>query len=390
MARKRANGEGSITKRKDGRYQASLTVGWKYDAKANKTRQDRRWKYGTRRECKEWLDDMVARRDQGRLTSRPLKTVGEFLDAWLSEVVRPNRRALTVATYESFTRTYYRPVLEKVSLEQLSPRHVNAVLALARDRGVGTSTMADLTTVLIAAFNTAVNWGLLSYNPAKRIEKPRRETAERPLLTRHQATVLLGAVAQDRLFALYVLQLMFGFRIGEVCGLRWQDVDLDGARLSVRNQLQRGVLVDVKTTSGRRDVVLPRLAVEVLQRHRAAQQAEARAWGPLWYDGDFVFTQATGHPLTTGHLRRLFYRVLDSANLPRIHFHDLRHAAGTRLAEDGVDVKVISAMLGHANTTITRDLYLHTTPRMKQDVADRLDEAFGDMGLASHLTERVE
>lgn len=386
MARKRANGEGSITKRRDGRYQASITVGWKYDPAAKKTRQDRRWKYGTRQECRAWLDDMVSRRDRGALTSRPLRTVGDFLEAWLDEVVRPNRRAQTYATYASFTKIHFIPALGEVALDKLGPRHVLNLRNRAAGAGVAPSTVAHLITVLGIALNVAVDWGLLSYNPAARVEKPRSTRAERPLLTRTQATTLMAAVARDRLFALYVVQLMFGLRIGEVCGLRWADVDLDAGRLQVRHQIQRqpgGVraLQEVKTDAGKREMLLPRLAVEVLRRHRAAQMAEARAWGPLWHDGDYVFTTPTGQPLEPHSLRRLFYKVLDGAGLPRVHFHDLRHAAGTRLAEDGVDVKVISAILGHANTTITRDLYLHTTPRMKQDVADRLDSAFSDMGL---------
>lgn len=395
MARKRANGEGSITRRKDGRYQASLTVGWKYDPEKKRTRQERLWKYGTRRECRDWLDDMVARRDSGRLSGRPLKTVGDFLNAWLEEVVKPNRRAQTYESYSSFVRIHFIPALGTVPLDKLGPRHVLSLRSKAKERGVSDGTVGHLITVLGIALNVAVDWGLLSYNPASRVEKPREERQERPLLTTHQAQVLMAAVSRDRLFALYVLQLMFGLRIGEVCGLRWEDVDLDAGRLQVRHQLQRrpgGVLAlsVVKTTSGRREVLLPRLAIEVLRRHRASQQEEARAYGPRWHDGDYVYTQEDGRPLEPQLLRRLFYRVLDEAGLPRVHFHDLRHAAGTRLAEDGVDVKVISAILGHANTTITRELYLHTTPRMKQDVADRLDRTFENLGLSAHLLEENE
>jgi len=394
MGRKRANGEGSITRRADGRYAASITLGWVYDPESGRTRQDRRWKYSrVRREVKEWLDSMIERRDRGDVgstTARHIRTVGEFLSAWLDEVVRPNRRPKTYLLYEGWVRTYYLPVMGDVPLSDLTARHVVALRNRAAARGVSDATAAQVMMVLSVALNVAVNWGLLSYNPVQRVEKPRVEREERPVLTREQATLLLATVASDRLFALYVLQLMFGFRIGEVCGLQWQDVDLERGRLSVRRQLQwQGasggglVLVDLKTRAGRREMDLPRLAVEVLQRHREAQHREALAIGPLWREGGSVFTMPDGGPIDPKRLREQFYRALDAAGLPRIHFHDLRHMAGTRLAEDGVDVKTISTLLGHANSTITRDLYLHTTPRMKRDVADRLDTMFSDMGVGA-------
>lgn len=384
---KRANGEGSITRRKDGRYAASLTVGWRYDPRTGKTRQDRRWHYSyKRKDCKDWLDQMIARRDSGRLGTRPLRTVGEFLSAWLEEVVRPNRRAKTYLTYASYCKVHFMPVLESVALDKLSARQITGWRNDCAARGVSESTTAQMMTVLGVALNVAVDWGLLAYNPVSRVEKPPVRRQERPVLTTEQATLLLAAIARDRLFALWVLQLMFGFRIGEVCGLRWEDVDLDGGILRVRWQIQRATgeglkLVVVKTDDGRRDMTLPRLAVQVLTRHRAAQHEEARVLAGVWRDTGHVFTTVDGGPIDPGALRLIFYRILSSAGLPRVHFHDLRHTAGTRLAEDGVDVKVISGLLGHANTTITRELYLHTTPRMKRDVADRLDILFGDMGL---------
>jgi integrase len=166
-------------------------------------------------------------------------------------------------------------------------------------------------------------------------------------------------------------------RQGELLGLAWSDVDLDGGRLLVRRQLQRqggkAVRVPLKTEQSRRELLLPEPVLESLRAHRAAQAAEqlqAEAWLDRW---QLVFTTEFGEPLEATAVLRLFQGHLRAAGLPVVRFHDLRHTAATLLAESGVHVKVAQAILGHSNVSTTLDIYTHAA-------VDQQRDAFAAMG----------
>ena len=176
-----------------------------------------------------------------------------------------------------------------------------------------------------------------------------------------------------------MVALTTGMRQGELLGLRWSDIDLEGRTIHIRGSMQAtrsGLrIAEPKTASSRRQVMLSSQPVEALRRHRKAQAAERLRLGAGWEDNDLVFANEVGRPIAAGNLfRGSFEPLLKRAGLPRMRFHDLRHSAATLLLGEGVHPKIVAEMLGHTRISTTLDLYSHVTPTMQRQAADAFDE----------------
>jgi integrase len=181
---------------------------------------------------------------------------------------------------------------------------------------------------------------------------------------------------------MYILALSTRMREGELLALSWSDIDFDRGILQITHSLQEGagpvrrVLDEPKTPHSRRRIALSQSAMQALSLHQRRQEEERNRSGELWDPSyDLVFPNTLGRPLDPVHLRvRQFYPLLRKAGLPFIRFHDLRHTAATLLLRRGVNPKVVSEMLGHANISITLDVYSHVTPDMQEAAAQVMDE----------------
>src|SRR5262249_36391506 len=179
--------------------------------------------------------------------------------------------------------------------------------------------------------------------------------------SREELRRFLTAVADEPEYPLWRLAAQTGMRRGELLGLRWRDVDLDRARLCVRQQLVRaGAQVAVgppKTSAGRRSIALDLGTVAALRAHKASQREGRLRWGPAYQDQDLVFSRADGHQHDPDVVSQRFDSATGRARVPRIRLHDLRHTHATLLLQAGVPVKVVSERLGHSKTSITQDVY---------------------------------
>jgi len=233
-------------------------------------------------------------------------------------------------------------------------------------------------TVLKMALSHAVGQGFIPRNPAAVVKRPQARAAEMQAWTADEAAAFLDHVADDRLYAAWLLFLQRGPRRGEIAGLRWSDVDLDAGRMSIAHTR---VLVDAKpessapkTDAGRRTIpVSPRLGA-TLRSHRRAQLEERMAWGEAWSDTGYVFTREDGAPLHPEHLSTAFERHVRRAGLRMIRLHDTRHTCATLALQAGVPTEVVSRWLGHASVSITQDIYQHVIPSMIEEAAELLDD----------------
>lgn len=289
--------------------------------------------------------------------------------------VEPRNRPRTVESYRETTRLYIDPAIGRVPLARLEPEDVSAMLRRLEAKGLSPTTVRYAHAVLRIALNRAVKTGRAVRNVASLVEPPARRTAERRPLTAEQARALIAATAGDRHEALYVVAITTGMRQGELLGLRWQDVDLDAGRLTVRHTLRVGMreLSEPKTERARRTLRLGADSVTVLREHRRRQLEERLAAGRRWIDSDFVFATSIGTPLDSHNVTHAFQRILARAGLPHQRFHDLRHACATLLLEDGEELGVVSRILGHSQIATTADVYAHLTPAMLERSAARMD-----------------
>lgn len=376
MTKRRGNREGTITRRADGRWEARITL---EDGK-------RKCFYGrTRQEVAARLFQAQHDIDKGLPVLDERQTLEQYLSTWI-ETVKEQIRGSSWRRYHDYVAVHLSPGLGKTSLAKLTPQQVQLFYARKLGEGLSPSTVHHMHGVLHRALDDALRMGLVQRNVTDMVRAPRRRGREMVALTEIQGRQLLQVVEGDRFEALYVLALTTGMREGELLGLRWQDVDLERGTLQVRTNVQettgRYIIAETKTAYSRRNIALTQTAQQALRHHRIRQNEERLALGTKWdITPDLVFPNVLGGIMIPDNLvKRSFKPFLTRANLPEIRFHDLRHTAATLLLSQGVNPKVVSEMLGHADISITLRVYAHVTPHMQQAAVDVMDHLFGAQG----------
>ncbi len=378
---KRGNGEGSITRRKDGLYMARYTV-------QTATGPKRKTLYGkTRSEVAAKLSKALADREGGLTYDAGKQTVGEYLARWLSNSVRDTVRQRTYERYESIVRVHLVPTIGPMKLKALTPDHVRGLYRDRLDAGLAPRTVLHIHRTLSKALKQAVDDGLLPRNAAAPVKVPQPRRQEIRPLTCEQVRALfeVASEAGDRLEALYVVAITAGLRRGELQGLKWEDVDLGdpGANgmLQVRRTLSEprgGYKFEAPKSGKGRSVRLTRRATLALREHRKRQLEERMRLATLWQDHGLVFPSGAGTPLSGGNVNRAFKALLKRAGLPpTIRFHDLRHTCATLLLRQGVNPKFVQELLGHGDVSLTLNVYSHVLPDMGDTAAGAMDDALG-------------
>ena len=367
--KRRAKGEGGLSKRSDGRWQG-IYVG---------SDQKRHYVYGaTRKAASERLALALREIELGVFVAGPGQSVRQFLEAWLADAAS-RLRPRTVERYESLIRLHVIPTLGGVTLRRLSPQHLSTLYADLLTRQSPAS-VAQLHAVLFGAFRLALRWGLIGRNPAEAVQAPKVQRREMSVLTPEQARTLM--VADDPLSCLYVLALTTGMRQGELLALRWRDVDLDEGIIRVHRNLVRlkgrWLLADVKRASSRRQIQIGPLGIAALKAHRLRAAETLLHIGHRIDDATLVFTDAKGDPLNGHHVtERALKPLLRRLELPQVRFHDLRHSAASLMLSAGVRADIVSRRLGHASPATTLSIYAHLMPGDEAEAVRRLDAALG-------------
>jgi integrase len=364
-----------ITKRKDGLYQGMYTV-------QTPDGPNRKYIYGRKyKEVEQKLAEAMGNAAKGLVFDDKSMTLGEYLDRWLSDAVRGTVRESTYSRDKYLATNHIKPTLGRVKLRNVSALHLQGLYRDRLDSGLSPSTVQKIHHVIHKALAQAVRWDLIPRNPADAVKAPTASTKEMRPLSADEAKRLLEAAKGDRLEALYVLAVHTGMRRGELLGLKWEDVDLEGATVRVRRTLMRTdngrrlALGEPKTKKSRRMVRLTEKAVEALRSHRARQAEEKLRIGSLCQDQGLVFAGEGGNFINPSNLRqRPFAPLLQRASLPQITFHDLRHTCASLLFQKNVHPKFVQELLGHASVAITLDTYSHMLPGMGGEAADAIGE----------------
>ena len=377
MAKRRGNAEGSVYRRKDGRWAASVDLG-----QAGGRRRRRSFYGATRAAVAAKLQAAQRTLADGLPLPGQRQTVGDFLEVWLKDSVARKVRPRTLQRYREIVRLHLTPRVGRVPLAKLTPAHVERMMNDTLAQGASPRSACHCRAVLRTALNVAMRWGLLGRNVAGLAGPPRVPEREIRALSKGDARALLAAVRGDRLEALFTVALALGLRQGEALGLRWPDVDLDAGTVTIQRSLQRfdgeWCFPEPKTTRSRRTVPLPGPVITALREHRARQHQERLRLGPAWQGqtwGDLVFADEAGGPLSGFHVSRRFKALLAVAGLPEMRYHDLRHGAASLMAAQGVPARVAMEILGHSQISTTMNIYAHVAPELGRDAADRIGAA---------------
>jgi integrase len=371
---RRGNGEGTIGRRKDGRWEGRYYVPTEDGPK-------RKVIYGkTRAEVSEKLTKALSDRANGIVYDNENITVGEYLDVWLKRSVYGSVRQSTYDRDTNLVNNHIKPVLGSLKLKKLNSAHVQNFYRNRLDTGLSASTVRKIHDILRRGLAQAVDWYLTQRNVADVVKPPRPVPKEIVALSTDETRRLLDAAAEDRLEALYVLAVHTGMRQGEMLALRWQDVDIENAVLSVRRTLTRrgGKIAfgEPKTKKSRRSIRLTPQAVDALRAHLERQLRDMEILGDHYQDQGLIFTTDTGAPIIPSNLRqRSFTPLLKRVGLPHMRFHDLRHTCATLLLSRGVHPKFVQELLGHATIAITLDTYSHVMPSMGDATAKAMEDA---------------
>jgi len=398
---KRGQNEGSIRERfkktKDG---AKVSIGWeaRYTAGVDADgKQKQKSVYGkTRPEVAKALTKILNDINSGTYVKPSKLTIGSWLDTWLKDYKKQSVRIKTYSSYQDVVRLHLKSSsIGNLNLKDLQTHHVQHLLSSIIDKGLSPRMAKYVHIILSMAMKQALMSNLIVRNVCDGVTIPKQKKKEIRVLTVKEQEVFTEAVKGHRLEAAFILDLFTGLRLGELLALKWSDINLKEGILKVSRNVQRVRVEDAetktqivygepKTESGRRSIPLLDEVVAILKTHKARQAAEKLKAGELYYkeneedreEDRFVFCTELGKQIETRNFQRIFYLLVEKANLKDVNFHACRHTFATRGLENGIEPKVMSELLGHSSITITLDLYSHVLPEKKRDSINKLKGLF--------------
>jgi integrase len=353
-------------------------------------RRARTWVYGkTQKEAASKLAAARRAHELGLTPGLERLAIAEYLRDWLT-AARPTIRPATYLSYRTIVDVHLIPALGRVRVVRLTPGEVETMLAGKLAAGLSPRRVQLIRATLRRALARAEKHGIVGRNVAALADGPAQIRREVQPLSPVETRAFLEHVRGHRLEGLFVTAIGTGMRQGELLGLSWADLalDADPPVLTVRHALQRVegrlVLVEPKSSAGRRVVTLPAFVVRSLREHRRRQLEERVALGPLWAGNAFdaVFVSEIGTPLDGTNVLRQFQRLLVAAGLPRKRFHDLRHGLASAMLAQGVAPRVVMETLGHSTIALTMNTYSHVIDAARRDAADRIDAFLGPQAAA--------
>jgi integrase len=401
---RRGAGEGSVYRfkreGKSGLWAGSIVVGHNASGKLKRKVVYSKSQSGVLKK----LEELKAQAKRGVVTD-DRKTVGAFLAQWLANI----QASIRVTTYESYASAVNRhigPVMGGIKLSKLQPQHVSDYLAQKLgENKLSARTIAYHRSVLVMALNKAMKWDLVGRNAAALCDKPRVPKREVEPIRPDEAQEFLLACRGSRLEHFFVMLLALGLRRGEALGAKWSDIDLVNRTLNVRRQLQRIrgklVLTELKTTSSRRTLALSDWLLVRLRAQKQLQLEQKLALGADWANNDLIFCTSTGTPIDPRNVKRSLDAIVslrkcvhcggyskvnpkapkctrcdaplpDKNSFNHYRVHDLRHFSASLLLSRGVNLKLVSDMLGHSTIAVTANTYGHIHAAAKREAAEMM------------------
>ena len=375
---KRKYGDGSVFERKDGRWEGRLVIGYKENGYA-KTKSVTA---PTKTECEERLKKL--REEVGRRSERikPEMLFGDWIDFWYQNFSKPKLRPTTQACYEGRIYTHIIPQIGQIPLNKLTQNELQQFYARLKKggrkkhvekfgEGLSDRMVRSCHTTCRTALEKAVTEGLIRTNPAIGCKLPPKKAKEMQVLTPAEIVRFLTQAKEEGYYEIFLLELTTGMRRGEILALKWRDLNLSTGELHIARQVIRvkgeTMVSQPKTKSSIRTVILAPDMVEILAELKQTVTGEWMFPSPI----------NDGQPRNPCALYHRFQTILERANCKKVRFHDLRHTFATMAIENGMDIKTLSAMIGHVSAETTLNIYSHITDTMQQQAAIKIDREIG-------------
>lgn len=369
MAKRRPQGDGTIRKRSDGRWEARIIIGHKNDG----TPMYKSAFSKTQKSALKELHHLIELYRDVDLTEDCRMTLGEWLDKWLDEYMIFTIRESTLDSYRAMVKNQVKPFIGSKQISSLTTADMQKFYnkikkeGRVREHPIHGKTLADsmvrgVHMMLHEALDTAVKERLIAKNPTNGTTVPKCNYPEKQILGDSQLETFLEAIKGHEYWCdFFYVEVMTGLRRGEICGLRWQDISFEENKLQVKRSVSvkkgGGVSIgETKTETGVRSILMPPSVAEVLQNRKQTAITE-------WVFPNFMHPE---QPISPATAYRKLKIILKHAELPLIRFHDLRHTFATHATHGGVDPKTLAGILGHTNASFTLDTYTHVTSDMQK------------------------
>lgn len=387
MARKKANGEGSIYKDvKNNRWRGSLSVG-----RDPKGKLIRKQFYGkTKKEVLDKMNDYRYKQANDLLPIDNNITLEQYLRYWLFEVKINEIKPSTLERYEGILRNYIvGSAIANIKLKDLRTSHLQAYynnLSLTSS----VNAIHNLNKFIKSGLSQALNENYISKNYASLVTlKKKEQKKEVEYLTIEEQNRFLAVCKGHRLEALFYMALSTGLRLGELLALTWNDIDFAAATVSVNknvklvgipdkngNKEYKIIVQEPKTKSSIRKVPIPVIALDVLKQHKKLQLHERIKTGEVYENNNIVFANPLGGYTNESNLRKIYKRLLIKSEIEEVKFHSLRHTYATTLFIKGVSPKVVQSLMGHSDIATTMNIYTHVNEVAKVEAVQKLNEVF--------------
>lgn len=374
--KQRSSQPGNIRKRSENSYTIQVYLG--RDEVTGKPRYKSKTVRGNKQTAQAELTRILHELNTGTYIEPSRVTVASYLTDWFT-ITNPTRSPKTNERYAELIRTQITPAIGKHELSKLKPAHIQSMYTHLQKEGrrdgkggLSARTVLHIHRLLKRAMSDAVRWQHIPRNPCEPVTPPKPVKHQPNILTPEQMCILIAGLKSTRYYAPTLIAVSTGMRLGEICALRWSDIDMEQGIIYVQRSVEEtrdGTRYkEPKTAKGRRSIHIPQETIALLQEWRDEQLAP----------DDLVCTELDGAPIHPSRLSHEFGNRLRLLGLPDARFHDLRHSHATFLLMMGVNPKVVQERLGHATVTITLDTYSHVVPSMQQAVAGIVGGLFRD------------
>jgi len=382
---KRGQGEGNISKRKDGLWQASIMYTDPITGK-----KKRPTVYGkTRSEVKDKLIKMQSELQTGINISPDKILFGDWLDKWLENYAKIDTDKGTWQGYETNIKNHIKPLLGDIPLTKLetdtlqsfyNEKRVNGRVKKLKDgnNGLSENTIRLIHAPIYSALKQAVENKMIPHNVAEAVKHPKRvKRTTVPSLRSEELTQYLGEIKSDRNYAAFVLESVTGLRRSELLGLEWHHIDFKRGIVNIEQTLVRSPKGDVyfkdktKNESSRRTLTIPDEAIPHLLVHKVLQ-AQERKLIEVKPKRDLVFCQVDGERINPSTFSTHHRKLIEKSGVRNVSFHSLRHSVATALLEADVDLKTVADILGHSSVEMAGDIYADVLERMKRKASNKL------------------
>jgi len=371
---------GSIQKKttKSGETRYQITIEEDRDPETGKRHRSYHTVKGSKKEAQSEMRRLISEVEHGKSLKQSSLTVREWIAQWMELYICPYIEETTKVGYQTKLRCYIHPMLGDIRIKSLRAQHVQAMVNSMLQKGLSPKNIRDTYNIVNASMKKAVVLKKILYNPCEGVELPKMKRYRANVYDTKTIHRILETAKGSDIYLAVVILVSVGLRRGELLALRWEHIDFDKQLIHIRENMVCGengyVLKSPKTEAGIRDIHIGKDLIAILREAHKEYKLAKLSYGPGFQDLGFVIRQEDGSPLHPDSMTRKWIRFIEANDLPRIRLHDLRHSNATALIRAGVNPKVVSERLGHADVSITLNTYTHVLPEMDAAAADKLDE----------------